>query len=152
MMPVLNLPKHEQRISEQDGQQMIFCQVRRKLIVLTPEEWVRQHLISFLNRDLGHPLSLMCIERQVKGGLRHQRADLIVYDPKGNPNILIECKAPHEKLGRQTFFQVGRYNRYITARYLLITNGMQHYCCTRSDEGDFVFLDHIPRFGSDNGD
>ncbi len=146
MLQKLNLPLHVQRLKQEDGQQFIFCQVRKKFLVLTPEEWVRQHLISFLNIDLNYPISLMKIERQVKGGQRNKRADLIIYNATGKPQLLVECKAPNEKLDKETFFQLGRYNRFVNAALLLISNGMEHYCCSVSDTNDFSFLDNIPAY------
>jgi hypothetical protein len=146
MQPHLNLPQHKQRLKQEDGKQFIFCQVRKKFLVLTPEEWVRQNLISFLNHDLGYPVSLMKIEREVKGGKPGKRADLIIYDTSGKPELLLECKAPTEKLGKETFFQLGRYNRFINAALLMISNGMQHYCCRVTEDNEFKFLDEIPQY------
>jgi len=145
MLLALNLPMYQQRLKKEDDQQFIFCQVRKKFLVLTPEEWVRQNLISFLNRDLLYPLSLMKIERQVKGGARTKRADLIICNPQGEPQLLIECKAPKETLDKETFFQLGRYNRHINAKLLLISNGMLHYCCHITEGNEFKFLDEIPK-------
>ena len=146
MVEKLNLPEHEQRLKQEDGKQFIFCQVRKKFLVLTPEEWVRQNLISFLNQGLGYPLSLMKIEREVKGGQRGKRADLIIYNTSGQPHLLVECKAPSEKLGQETFFQLGRYNRFVNAALLLISNGMQHFCCHVTEDNEFKFLDQIPAY------
>lgn len=146
MLPPLNLPQHDQRLKQEGGKQFIFCQVRKKFLVLTPEEWVRQHLISFLNQDLEYPLSLMKIEREVKGGQRGKRADLIIYNTSGKPQLLIECKAPTEKLSKKTFFQLGRYNRFINAALLMVSNGMQHFCCQVTEDNEFKFLDEIPPY------
>jgi len=137
---------HQQRLKKEDEQPFIFCQVRKKFLILTPEEWVRQNLISFLNKDLSYPLSLMKIERQVKGGARTKRADLIICNPQGEPQLLVECKAPKEILDKETFFQLGRYNRHINANLLLISNGTQHYCCHITENNDFKFLDEIPKY------
>ena len=144
MLAKLNLPAHNQRLKTEDDQQFIFCWVRKKFLVLTPEEWVRQNLISFLHHNLAYPLSLMKIERQVKGGARTQRADLIICNPQGEAQLLIECKAPNENLDKETFFQLGRYNRHINAKLLLISNGMEHYCCHITEENTFKFLNEIP--------
>lgn len=146
MLPTLNLPVHPQRLKQEDGKQLIFCWVRKKFLVLTPEEWVRQNLISFLQHELSYPLSLMRIERQVKGGARTKRADLLICNPQGEAQLLIECKAPNEKLGKETFFQLGRYNRHINAALLFISNGMEHYCCRLTQENEFEFLDEIPKY------
>lgn len=108
---------------------------------------MRQHLISYLNIDLGYPLSLMKIERQVKGGSRNKRADLIICNPNGEPQMLVECKAPTEKLNKETFFQAGRYNKHLNAQLLLISNGMEHFCCQLNQlENNFVFLKSIPAY------
>ena len=146
MFTELNLPQHAQRVKQENGKHYILCQVRKKYLVLTPEEWVRQHLISFLKEEHGYPVSLMKIEREVKGGERQKRADLIVYDTSGHPQLLVECKAPTEKLGKETFFQLGRYNRFVNAALLLISNGMHHYCCRVTDKNEFEFLDEIPKY------
>ena len=145
MLPVLNLPHYEQRLTTENGNQHIFCQVRKKQLVLTPEEWVRQNLISYLHFDLKYPLSLMKIEKQVKGGARLKRADLIICNSQGEPTMLIECKSTTEKLSKETFFQVGRYNQHINASFLLISNGLQHYCCELV-ENEFNFLETIPAY------
>lgn len=118
-------------------------------MVLTPEEWVRQNLVSYLNQGLGYPLSLMKIERQVKGGARNKRADLIICNNKGEAQMLVECKAQTAKLDRETFFQLGRYNRHVEAKFLLISNGMHHYCCHITKENEFEFLDGIPAYTSE---
>ena len=145
MLPKLNLPVHEQRLKTEDGRRFVFCQVRKKYLVLTPEEWVRQNLVSYLNQDLSYPLSLMKVEREVKGGNRLKRADLIICNSNGEPQMLIECKAPTEKLSKKTFFQVGRYNRELNAPLLMISNGLQHFCC-KLIENEFQFLETIPPY------
>ena len=137
-----------QRLKTEGDRSFIFCQVRKKYLVLTPEEWVRQNLVSYLNKDLGYPLSLMKIERQVKGGARIKRADLIICNNTGKAHILVECKAPGEKLTKETFFQLGRYNRHVEAALLLISNGMDHFCCRITEENEFKFLDTIPAAAS----
>ena len=146
MLVKLNLPMHTQRLKQDNGKQLIFCWVRKKFLILTPEEWVRQNLISFLQYELSYPLSLMKIERQVKGGARNKRADLIICNTQGEAQVLIECKAPNEKLNKETFFQVGRYNRYINAPLLVISNGLEHFCCELTDKNDFRFLEAIPAY------
>ena len=150
MLPNLNFPMHQQRLKNEEGKDFIFCQVRKKFLVLTPEEWVRQHLISYLNQDLAYPLSLMKIEREVKGGQRQKRADLIICNSQGEPSILVECKASTEKLTKETFFQVGRYNRFINAALLLISNGLEHYCCRVTEQNEFQFLDGIPSYNANS--
>lgn len=151
MLPALNLPVQTIRVETQDGKQVIFCSVRMKWVVLTPEEWVRQHLVAYLHTDLHYPLSLMKMERSVAGSTRRQRADISIHDRNGIALMLVECKAPNEPLNRETFFQAGRYNHHIKAPFLLISNGMQHYCCRlESETGSFTFLDAIPFYSTLN--
>jgi len=143
MFPALQLPSHPLRTEMRDGTATLLCMVRKKWVVLTPEEWVRQHLTAYLHHDLGYPLSLMRIERQVKGGARRQRADISIHNSNGKALMLVECKAPDEPLNRETIFQAGRYNRHIEAPYLLVSNGMKHFCCAVDGE-QLTFLDAIP--------
>lgn len=143
MFPPLNLPQHPLRIEVRDGRHVVLCPVRRKWVVLTPEEWVRQHLTAHLHLDLGHPLSLMRMERQVRGGNRMQRADIVICDRQGRPRLLVECKATDEPLNRETLFQAGRYNRHLQAPFLLLSNGLVHFCL-KNEGGGLNFLDHIP--------
>jgi len=143
MLPALNLPDHALRIEDRGMHLSVLCIVRRKWVVLTPEEWVRQHLAAYLHYDLQYPLSLMKLERQVKGGSRIQRADISIHDNTGKTLMLVECKAPDETLDRETFFQAGRYNRHLEADFILISNGLQHFCCKRMEE-QFNFLQAIP--------
>ncbi len=88
----------------------------------------------------------MKIERQVKGGARTKRADLVIYNIAGHPQLLVECKSSKEKLNKETFFQAGRYNRHINAPLILISNGLEHYCCQHTSENEFKFLDTIPAY------
>jgi hypothetical protein len=141
--PPLNLPPRTLTIEMRDSKAMVLCLVRRRWVVLTPEEWVRQHLVAHLSIDLGYPRSLMKLEKSVQGSARAQRADLTIHDRNGSVLMLVECKAPDEPLTQETLFQAGRYNRHIQAGHLLISNGIQHYCC-RLHDGEMNFLDHIP--------
>lgn len=147
MLPPLNLPQHPLHVETRDGKAFIRCQVRKKQVVLTPEEWVRQHLVAYLHHDLGHPLSLMKMERQVKGSVRNQRADISIHDRNGKALMLVECKSPKETLNRETFFQAGRYNKHLNAPYLLISNGMQHFCCRVGEKG-IEFVKEVPSYAT----
>lgn len=149
MLPTLTLPQHPLRVELHDGKRMVFCQVRKKMVVLTPEEWVRQNMVAYLHHDLHYPLALMKMERLVKGSTRKQRADISVHHRNGNALMLIECKAPDEPLNKETFFQTGRYNHHIKAPYLLISNGIQHYCCSvDASSNSFNFLSAIPLYAT----
>jgi hypothetical protein len=142
----LNLPAHAQRLKTENGVRSVFCQVRKRFVVLTPEEWVRQNMVSHLHVDLGFPVSLMRIERKVSGGARTKRADIVLCNPDGTALMLVECKAPTESLSKETFFQAGRYNRELNAALILISNGMHHYCCKLSSDGNVEFLQTIPTY------
>jgi len=142
----LNLPAHAQRLKNENGVRSVFCQVRKRFVVLTPEEWVRQNMVSHLHIDLGFPISLMRIERKVSGGARTKRADIVLCNPDGMALMVVECKAPSESLSKETFFQAGRYNRELNAALILISNGILHYCCKLSSGGSAEFLRSIPNY------
>jgi type I site-specific restriction endonuclease len=125
----------------------IFDEIRKKWLVLTPEEWVRQHLIKFLIEDLKYPSSLMALERLVHVNGLAQRTDLVVYDRTGHPLVVCECKAPEIAINQGVFDQAARYNASIKAPYLLISNGLFHYFCKIDHmKSTFVFLKEIPPF------
>lgn len=141
--PPLNLPPHALHTEVRSGRILALCLVRRKWVVLTPEEWVRQRLLAHLSTDLGYPLSLIRMERAVKGSERSQRADAVIHGRDGRPLMLIECKSADESIDEETLFQAARYNRLIGAPYLLLSNGIQHFCCKVAEHG-LNFLDHLP--------
>jgi hypothetical protein len=148
-MELLNLPTYLFRIKEDQGKKYIFDEVRRRFVSLTPEEWVRQNMIRFLISAKNFPLQLMSIEK----GFRHQRRklryDLLIYNRSGQPAMIIECKAPGVEINQQVFDQVVRYNMNYNASYLLITNGIKHYCCSYNIENQqYRFLQDIPDFST----
>lgn len=106
----------------------IFDPVRNKWVKLTPEEWVRQNLIRFLNEEKKFPLSRMAVEKELTVNNLKKRSDLVIHDKTGNRFLLAECKAPEIKLSSATFEQAARYNLTLKVPYLLITNGLKHYC------------------------
>lgn len=122
---------------------MVLCLARRKWVVLTPEEWVRQHLVAHLHFDLAYPLALMKMERSVRGSERQQRADVSIHDRQGRALMLVECKAASEPLNNATVFQAGRYNRHLAAPFILMSNGLDIFCL-RIIDGSMNFLDRIP--------
>ncbi|NBC18618.1 MAG: restriction endonuclease subunit R [Bacteroidetes bacterium] len=126
---------------------MIFDPIRRKYVRLTPEEWVRQHFVQYLVQDLGTPPALVAIE----GGFTYQgmtrRADVVVHDRRGQPLLLVECKAPSVEVRQATFDQVARYNKVVRARYLVVTNGQVHYACLLDrEQHTYRFLDDLPPY------
>lgn len=128
-MTRLNLPEYPVNTKLQDNQTFIFDQFRKKYILLTPEEWVRQHFLNYLIEYLCYPRSLIKVEGGLQVNSLAKRSDILVYDNEVKPHLLIECKAAHVKLNNKTFDQLSAYNQTIKAKYLVITNGLKHYCC-----------------------
>lgn len=122
----LNLPVCNLQIQDEEGKLSVFDALRKKFLVLTPEEWVRQHIIHYLIIHKQYPRSLFSLERGVKYNQRQKRFDILVLDRAGFPFLLVECKAPEIKLSQSTAEQIAVYNKIIGARFLAISNGMQH--------------------------
>lgn len=147
-MVSLNFPQHyEFDIRVIDDKDYIFDRLRRKHVRLTPEEWVRQHLIEYLIQDLGYPAGRTAIET----GFTHEgnlhRADVIVHDRQGEPVLMAECKAPDVKLNQNAFDQISRYNTSVEANCLILTNGLTHYCYVLDRvERTYRFLEQLPRY------
>ncbi len=146
-MMSLNLPTFPFKIIEEGGRQQIFDPIRRQYLVLTPEEWVRQHFIQFLVKEKGFPSGLFSIERKVLHHQRTGRYDALCMSNLGKPVMLTECKAPGVAINAETFEQVLRYNKTIGAPYIALTNGLTHYIM-RVDfqERAVTFLDEIPQY------
>lgn len=147
-MQKLNLPEYSLKITtSENNKQWIYDSFRKKNILLTPEEWVRQNILCFLVKEKMFPASLISIESGIKVNRMARRYDALVYDRKGNPLMLVECKAPEVKISQDTFDQITAYNLTILARYLLITNGKSHYCCKFDEQkNSFDFLEGIPSY------
>lgn len=146
-MQRLNLPEYKLKVISEQGRTQIFDSVRRKYFVLTPEEWVRQNFIAFLNEEKGYPLSLMAVEKGIKVNNLAKRCDIVIYNTAGDPNIIVECKAPKVSISQETFDQAARYNMRLKVNYLVVTNGMQHFCCYIDHiKGTFAYLSEIPDF------
>ena len=124
----LALPAFDYKVKRQSGALMIFDIIRKKFVVLTPEEWVRQHVIHYLVESKNYPVALIAVEREIDlYGLR-RRFDVVAFDREGKPWLIIECKAPSVQLDQKVFDQAFRYNITLTAPYVAITNGIKHYC------------------------
>ena len=148
MFTELKLPTYSFRIQSQKDKKLIFDDIRKKFVSLTPEEWVRQHFIRYLIEEKKYPASLMAIETGLKINQNQFRADLLVYSRHGNPLMLVEFKAPSVKLAQQTFDQITRYNMTFQVPYLIVSNGMEHYCCVVDlEKKSYAFLKEIPEFG-----
>ena len=126
---------------------LIFDNLRKKYLILTPEEWVRQHFVKFLIEEKKYPNTLIAIEKQLIINNLKKRTDIIVFSSDGTPNIIIECKAPKIKITQDTFDQIARYNLKLNANYLIITNGLEHYFCKIDKENEtYIFLKDIPNY------
>jgi hypothetical protein len=123
----LNLPEYFPKLLNQKGKIVIFDIIRKKYLILTPEEWVRQHFINYLINTLNYPKGLINVEGGLNYHSRMKRTDIIVFDNLGSPFILIECKAPNIPLDNEVVFQASVYNNIIKAPYVALTNGLQHY-------------------------
>ncbi|MEC7264951.1 MAG: type I restriction enzyme HsdR N-terminal domain-containing protein [Bacteroidota bacterium] len=146
-MQSLNFPKYEFRIKNSQNRQYIFDGIRKKFVVLQPEEWVRQHLVHFLIFTKDFPKSLINVEKQLTVNSLKKRYDVVVFNPDGSIFLLVECKAPEVKIDQSTFDQIARYNYQLKANFLLVTNGLEHYCCEMDHEHEkYRFLEDIPDF------
>lgn len=149
MVP-LNLPEYGMRLKNDGDQQWIYDTQRKKFVLLTPEEWVRQHFLNYLIVYLHYPRSLIKVESGLKINKLGKRSDIIVYDRSTQPYMLIECKSTDVQLSQAVFDQVSSYNQAYQARYLVITNGLQHYCCQLDYQSNqYQFIKKIPGFSQD---
>ncbi len=145
--PVLNLPSYPFQIRELRGRTMIFDPLRQRYVRLTPEEWVRQHFVQYLIRECGYPRALIAVEMAFTYQGMPRRADVVVHDRRGRPLLLVECKAPEVEVRQATFDQAARYNLVIQAGYLVVTNGLVHYCCVLDRaQHTYRFLEALPRY------
>lgn len=146
-MQALNFPKYPFRIKISQNRQYIFDPIRKKFVLLQPEEWVRQHLLQYLVRHKGYPLELINVEKQLLVNRLKKRYDLVVFQSDGSIFLLVECKAPKVGIDQRTFDQIARYNLQLNARYLLVTNGLHHHCCALDRPNEkYTFLREIPDF------
>lgn len=147
MFAPLNLPHYPFKISKKENQYYIFDEVRRKHLVLTPEEWVRQHFIRFLINEKKIPAGLL----QIEGGLNlnntRKRSDILLYNAKGEKVLIVECKAPSVSVTQDTFDQAARYNSVYKAPWLAVTNGLTHYYAHINHEDNrFSFVEELPGY------
>lgn len=146
-LPKLNLPEINPNILWRDNQAFIKDEIRKKDLLLTPEEWVRQHFLNLLIKNLDYPKALINIEKGHKYLQRQKRTDIHVYNRKGASYLLIECKAPNIKLSQATLHQVSSYNAAFNTQYLAITNGMRHYVWKKVNENNkYEQLSEFPFF------
>jgi len=146
-MKQLNLPEYSFKIKSKEQKNYIFDSIRKKFVLLTPEEWVRQNFVRYLIQEKGYSSQLIAIEMTLEYNRLSYRADVVVYNRNMEPALIVECKAPEVRLSQEHFDQIARYNMQLRVEYLLVTNGINHYCCQIDfEEGKYAFLKDIPQF------
>lgn len=143
----LNLPPYATKITVRDGKNAIWDVIRRKYVALTPEEWVRQHFVHFLVDHKGYPQALMANEVAISLNGMSRRCDTVLYNRTLTPRMIIEYKAPHIPITQKVFDQICRYNLVFRVDYLIVSNGLSHYCCRMDyDHQSYRFLADIPEY------
>lgn len=143
----LNLPARDFKLKKEKETIFIFDELRRKYVTLTPEEWVRQNFVAFLINDKGFPAGLMGNEISLEQNGIKRRCDTLIADKYGAPFVIVEYKAPFITITQSVFDQIARYNMVMRAKYLIVSNGMQHFCCHVDYEANsYQFLKNIPDF------
>lgn len=147
MIQNLNLPPFESKISERDDKKLIWDPVRKLWTALTPEENVRQSFVSYLVNYKGYPISHIANEQGIELNGMSRRCDSVVYDKSGQPKVIIEYKAPTVALTQKVFDQIARYNLVLHVDYLIVSNGLKHYCVKMDyAAGRYSFLRDIPPY------
>ena len=144
-MELLNFPKYTFRFKNRENKIYIFDAIRKKFVVLTPEEWVRQHTVQFLMQEKKYPISLINVEKElIFNGLK-RRYDIVIFNSDGSIFLVVECKRSTVAIQQETFDQIARYNMVLESEYLMVTNGINHYYCTIDHEAQqYQFLREIP--------
>ncbi len=146
-MQKLNLPEYNFKMKNEGGKFFIFDVIRKKFIVLTPEEWVRQNFIQYLKSEKKYPSSLMAVEKKIIINQNQRRFDLVIYAKTGQPLLIAEFKAPNIKITQETFDQVVRYNMALKVKNVVVSNGMQHFACEINyEKNSYSYLKEIPAF------
>ncbi|PWH82485.1 restriction endonuclease subunit R [Algibacter marinivivus] len=146
-MQNLNFPTYTFRFKNNENKVSIFDSIRKKFVVLQPEEWVRQHCIQFLIKERGYPKSLINVEKELILNSLKKRYDIVVFNTDGSIHLIVECKAPKIEIKQNTFDQIARYNLELNATYLMVTNGLNHYYCQMDFKNKrYQFLKDIPAY------
>jgi len=146
-MRQLNFKQYSFRFKNRENKPLIFDVVRKKFIVLTPEEWVRQNTIHYLINELKIPLSLINVEKQFKLHGTTKRYDIVTYNPDGSIHLAVECKADSINISQDTFDQIARYNLALQSTFLMVTNGIDHYYCRMDLQNQrYSFLEILPEY------
>jgi len=146
-MESLNLPTYSFNIKFQEQRKYIFDTLRKKYVLLTPEEWVRQNFLKYLIEEKKYPASLIFVEMEMKLNKLSKRCDAVVFNRNANPVLIVECKAASVKIDQIVFEQIARYNMQLQVNYLIVTNGLNHYCCKIDfEKQSYEFLKDVPVF------
>jgi hypothetical protein len=143
----LNLPPYPFKLTDENGQLSVFDELRKRQIILTPEEWVRQHFVQYLIKEKHYPRSLIKLEGGLKLHGMAKRSDIVVHNSSGEKILLVECKAPSIAISQATFDQAARYNMVHKVKLLVVTNGLQHYYCRIDFKNEsYKFLEDLPSY------
>lgn len=147
IMQALNLPTYSFKIKSEGKRLVIFDEFRKKNVVLTPEEWVRQNFVRFLVEERGVPAGRVVIEKSLTINKLSKRCDILLYN-ENQPLLIVECKSPKVKIDQSVFDQIAIYNMQFHVNYLVVTNGLDHFCCEIDKNGKLNFLNDIPHYNS----
>jgi len=144
---LLNLPEYNFKIIKDENNTYIFDELRKKNVVLTPEEWVRQNFVKYLINELNYPKGLMSLEYPFSMNKTNKRSDIVIFNKDNNVIAIVECKAPNVKLDAKSFEQIAIYNLHLKTNILILTNGLLHFCWYIDHEKNVKkFLKRIPRY------
>lgn len=145
----MSLPPFDIRLRDIGGRRYVLDVLRRKYVALTPEEWVRQHFVHFLIEHKGYPKGLLANEVELRAGEKRLRCDTLLYDKNLKPQMIVEYKAPDIAISQRVFDQITSYNFLLHVDYLVVSNGVNHYCCRMDhDRRSYTFLSDIPAYAS----
>ena len=146
-MQKLNFPTYSFRFKNSENKVSIFDEIRKKFVILQPEEWVRQHCVHYLMTEKKYPKSLINVEKELIINDLKKRYDIVVFNPDGSIHLIVECKSVKININQDTFDQIARYNLSVNATFLMVTNGINHYYCQMDFENEaYSFLKDIPNY------
>ncbi len=146
-MTELNFPQFSFRLKNSENKVSIFDCIRKKFVILQPEEWVRQHCVHYLINEKKYPISHVNVEKELKINGLKKRYDIVVFNSDGSIHLIVECKAPRIKINQSTFDQIAQYNLALEATFLMVTNGLNHYYCQMDFKAEkYLFLQNIPDY------
>ena len=149
LLQPLALPPHPFKLTDDNGQLFIFDEIRKRKIMLTPEEWVRQHFVQYLINTKKYPKALIKLEGGLKLHGMARRSDIVVFNTDGEKTLMVECKAPGVTIDQKVFDQIARYNITHKIKLLAVTNGIQHYYCVIDFENrNYRFIEDLPLYGT----